>query len=286
MNLMVESASDPHELFNGLPSRRLTLSNGDSLTVVQQGAQVVSWVSAGRERLYLSPCNGYDGHTPIRGGVPICFPQFNQRGSLSKHGFVRNLSWQMDDASPCSEKEAQLTLRLAANADTQALWPASFELALHLHLQPGQLQITLALRNTGAELLSFTGALHTYLAVSDIATTQLVGLEGQAEWDTVADMHGHAESSLRFTGEFDRVYSAAPPALTLQDALGTLSIEQSSSFANTVVWNPGAQKGAALVDMPKEGYRDMLCVEAAQVMQPIVVKAGEAWLGWQRLSVL
>jgi glucose-6-phosphate 1-epimerase len=283
---MRESASDPQELFNGLPSRRLTLSNGDSLTVVQQGAQLVSWVSGGRERLYLSPRNVYDGHTPIRGGVPICFPQFNQRGSLPKHGFVRNMAWQMGDATPCGQPEAQLTLRLTDHADTQALWPASFELALHLRLQAGQLQITLALRNTGAEPLAFTGALHTYLAVSDIAATQLAGLEGQAEWDAVADVHGHAASSLRFTGEFDRVYSAAPQALTLQDALGTLSIEQSSSFANTVVWNPGAKKGAALVDMPKDGYQDMLCVEAAQVMQPVVVQAGGEWLGWQRLSVL
>lgn len=286
MNLMVKSVSDTHELFNGLPSRRITLSNGDSLTVVRQGAQLVSWVSVGRERLYLSPHNTYDGHTPIRGGVPICFPQFNQRGSLPKHGFVRNLSWQVDEATPGGEPEAQLTLRLSANADTQALWPARFELALHLHLQPGQLQITLALRNTGDESLSFTGALHTYLAVNNIAATQLRGLDGQPEWDAVADVHGRAADPLHFNGEFDRVYNAAHQALTLQDTSSSLSIEQSSSFANTVVWNPGAQKGAALVDMPKDGYQDMLCVEASQVMQPVVVKAGDEWLGWQRLSVL
>jgi glucose-6-phosphate 1-epimerase len=286
MNLMVESASDPHASFNGLPCRRLTLSNGDSLTVLRQGAQLVSWVSGGQERLYLSPNNLYDGRTPIRGGVPVCFPQFNQRGPLPKHGFVRTLPWQMDDATACCEPEAQLTLRLSANADTLALWPARFELSLHLHLQAKQIQITLALRNTGDEPLAFTGALHTYLVVSDIAATQLRGLEGQVEWDAVADVHERAADPLRFNGEFDRVYSAAPQALTLQDTLGTLSIEQSHSFANTVVWNPGAEKCAALKDMPADGYQGMLCVEAAQVIQPVVLKAGEAWLGWQRLSVL
>jgi glucose-6-phosphate 1-epimerase len=192
----------------------------------------------------------------------------------------------MDDASACCEPVARLTLRLSANADTQALWPASFELALHLRLQPGQLQITLALRNTGAESLAFTGALHTYLAVSDIAATQLSGLEGQPEWDAVADVHGRAASSLHFNGEFDRVYSATPQALILQENLCTLSIEQSNSFANTVVWNPGAKRGAALADMPTDGYQKMLCVEAAQVMQPVVIQADSEWLGWQRLSVL
>lgn len=283
---MFEPTSDKQEVFNGLPCRRLTLSNGDSLTVVLQGAQLVSWVSGGRERLYLSPASVFDGQTPIRGGVPVCFPQFNQRGPLPKHGFVRNMAWQMGETPSQSEQEAQLSLRLSANAATQALWPARFELALHLHLQPGQLQITLALSNTGHEPLAFTGALHTYLAVSDIAATQLTGLEGQPEWDAVADGHARVTGPLRFNGEFDRVYNVAHQALVLQDALGALSIEQSASFANTVVWNPGAEKGATLADMPTQGYQEMLCVEAAQVMQPVVVQAGGEWRGWQRLSVL
>lgn len=283
---MFEPTSDKQEVFNGLPCRRLTLSNGDSLTVVLQGAQLVSWVSGGRERLYLSPASVFDGQTPIRGGVPVCFPQFNQRGPLPKHGFVRNMAWRVDEVPSQGKQEAQLTLRLSASEATRALWPASFELALLLHLQPGQLQITLALSNTGSESLAFTGALHSYLAVSDIAAVQLTGLQDQSEWNAVTDVHGAATSSLRFNGEFDRVYSAAPHALVLQDALGALSIEQSSSFANTVVWNPGAEKGATLADMPTQGYKTMLCVEAAQVMQPVVVQAGGEWLGWQRLSVL
>ena len=36
----------------------------------------------GVERLYLSPQTSRDGSTAIRGGVPVCFPQFNMRGPL------------------------------------------------------------------------------------------------------------------------------------------------------------------------------------------------------------
>jgi glucose-6-phosphate 1-epimerase len=32
---------------------------------------------------------------PGRGGVPILFPQFADRGSLRKHDFVRDVVWKM-----------------------------------------------------------------------------------------------------------------------------------------------------------------------------------------------
>ena len=254
--------------------------------MVSHGAQVLSWVAGGRERLYLSPRSRFDGKAAIRGGVPICFPQFNQRGSLPRHGFARNLSW-LDDVPPdLGEQTAELTLRLPSSEATRVFWPPSFEATLTLHLGPANLQMTLGVRNTGEAPLSFTGALHTYLAVNDIAAVQLDGLRGQPEWDALTDQHSCASDILSFHGEFDRVYGAAAQALILHGGADRLAIEQSPSFANTVIWNPGADKGASLSDMPADGYAHMLCVEAAQVMQPVSVESGAQWQGWQRLTVL
>jgi len=53
-----------------------------------------------------------------------------------------------------------------------------------------------------------------------------------------------------------------------------------------VVWNPGQEKGDALADMPEGGWKQMLCVEAAQVLRPIELQPGESWAGMQTLELL
>jgi glucose-6-phosphate 1-epimerase len=281
-------------VFQGLPCIRLRLPQGDAATVALHGAQVLSWVAGGRERLYLSPKAVFDGQSAIRGGVPVCFPQFNQRGPLPKHGFARNLSWTEVPATglaagastPLPEDSAQVSLGLCADDATRTLWPQAFEATLTVKLRPGSLQVTLAVHNTDARSLRFTGALHTYLAVDDISAARLGGLQGQPCWDALTDRQGQASGDIPFNGEFDRVYKAAPTALTLHDGPLSVLIAQSASFTDTVVWNPGAALCSHLADMPADGFARMLCVEAAQVMSPVEVATGETWQGWQRLTVL
>jgi glucose-6-phosphate 1-epimerase len=273
------------EQYQGQARQRLTLPCGDTVLVALQGAHVLSWVSQGRERLFLSPDNLWDGKSAIRGGVPVCFPQFNQRGTLPKHGFARNMNWTVGDAV-ASGDAAHIDFTLSTNLDTLAIWQQAFVAVLRVAMAPSQLTITLTVNNTEAQNeLHFSGALHTYLAVDDIDLTELRGLGGRPEWDAVADVHGLADEALYFDGEFDRVYDAAANPLHLQDGTSTLQIEQSPSWANSVVWNPGEGKCAALADMPAQGFARMLCVEAAQVFDPISIPAGGQWVGWQRLTV-
>ena len=273
------------ELFQGQPCHRLTLTNGDSVLVAQHGAHVISWVSGGRERLFLSPKTVWDGRAAIRGGIPVCFPQFNQRGDLPKHGFVRNRPWALL-AAVHGDSPNTLCFGFSANDSTRAIWPAEFEARLHVDLQAGQLCVTLQVRNLGTQALRFTGALHSYLAVSDIAQVRLTGLGGQKEWDSRADVHQRAADSLQCVGPFDRVYSAPPAPMHLHDPLGALEISNSAGWADCVVWNPGAAGCALMPDMTPDAFERMLCVEAAQVFEPITVAAGGHWSGSQRLRVL
>ncbi len=273
------------ETQHGQAGRRLTLANGDTLWVALQGAHVVSWQAAGRERLYLSPRNVWDGRSAIRGGVPVCFPQFNQCGSLPKHGFARNSVWTAGQAK-VQDEQVQLDLTLTWSAQTLALWQPRFDARLRVALAPGALTLTLSVHNIDTRPLQFSGALHSYLAVDDIAQARLHGLQGQPEWDALTDSHTSAAAELQFDGEFDRVYGAAPGALALQDGAHRLEISQSPSWANSVVWNPGRDKCAAMADLPADGFSHFVCVEAAQVMSPITVAAAANWQGWQRFQVL
>jgi glucose-6-phosphate 1-epimerase len=273
-------------LFQGQPSLTLCHPCGDALQVLLHGAHIVSWQVAGRERFYLSPRSIFDGRSAIRGGVPVCFPQFNQRGSLPKHGFARNLAWVQDGDAQIDGEAVRLSLRLSESEATRAYWAQAFQARLTVELTPNRLQITLSVHNTDAQDLEFSGALHSYFAVDDIASTSLEGLGAQTEWDAVRDVHGQGAARLVFESEFDRVYAAAPRPLTLRSGAQTLQITQSPSWAHTVVWNPGATLAAKIPDLGPDEHRHMLCVEAAQVLEPIRVPAGAVWEGWQALKVL
>lgn len=57
--------------------------SGSSVDVYLFGATVTSFrTAAGREMLMVSEGAKFDGATPIRGGVPLVFPQFGEGAPL------------------------------------------------------------------------------------------------------------------------------------------------------------------------------------------------------------
>jgi glucose-6-phosphate 1-epimerase len=278
MNLTTDS-------FQGHAGWRWSLPQGDSVFVAQQGAHVLSWQAGGRERLFLSPSSVCDGATAIRGGMPVCFPQFNQRGNLPKHGFARNVPWRL---VPESSLSSEKVFELVANPHTLALWPVKFRALLTVMLSEKSLKVQLTVENLCNQNLSFSGALHTYFAVQHIDQVSLTGQAQQPEWDAVNDTHQSCSGVLKFNAEFDRVYDVLTdqqPTWSLIDGQQQLRISQSASWGQSVVWNPGADKCSQLKDMPLDGYQRMLCVEAARVTSTIQVQPAQTWVGWQLLKL-
>ena len=281
-------------VWEGFPAWHKAWADGSALVVAEQGAQVLSWKSAdGREHLYLSPASARDGRTAIRGGVPVCFPQFNVRGPLPKHGFVRNLPWQVVDGGA-----QHIQLRIADSAESRQWWPEAFEALLRAELAADALSITLDVRNTGTTPWTMTCALHSYLQVDEITQTRLAGLQGTPCWDALADTRfaeaaEHIDFGAAPGAGFDRVFStpgAAGKILQLSQPQAQsgrqLRIVNSAQASEVVVWNPGAQLSRELADMPDEGWRLMLCVEAASIDAPVTVQPGQSWQLKQTLTIV
>ena len=275
-----------------LPVVTLQARSGERAVVALFGAQVLSWTLAeGKELLYLSPKAVLDRSAAIRGGIPVCWPQFNRRGPLVKHGFARVVPWRVLEQS-----DAAVTLRLtradvpeALLQDAQGImaWPHDFEVDLTVRLLSARLDVQLQVRNTGAQAFAFTTALHSYLGVDDVAALAISGADGQRYWDAVTGADPEypvQQGDIVFAGEVDRVYPALPRA-TLQQASHWLRVSQPASMAQTVVWNPGAALCASLPDLPADGYRRFVCVEAAQIDTAVTLEPGQAWQGGQTLQV-
>ena len=81
----------------------------------------------------------------------------------------------------------------------------------------------------------------------------------------------------------DRVYLAVASPVRLVDGALCVEIEQ-TGFEDVVVWNPGGE--STLPDPPPGAHSEMLCVEAAQIANPVTLAPGAAWAGTQTLRTV
>jgi glucose-6-phosphate 1-epimerase len=271
--------------FRGIPAIRLQTRQGSQAAVSLLGGQVLSWLPAGgRERLYLSEQAVFDGSRSIRGGVPVCFPQFSALGDLPKHGLLRTMQWQVCDQK-CTDDYVWVSLEVTDNAETRALWPHAFRAELTIGVEADHLGIELEIENTGDQPFSFTGALHSYLRVSEVEAVALTGLYG-LEYRDAANGNVHkldTAPELIVEGEVDRVYHQAKRQLLVDDGSHRIGIQQ-EGFPDVVVWNPWEELCRDLPDMPDADFRRMLCVESAIAQNSLTLEPGESWWGRQALT--
>jgi glucose-6-phosphate 1-epimerase len=287
--LTLMQADHPHRFthrtttFHGQAAWQFTAPDGSQALVLMQGGQLVSWKTAGGvERLFLSDQAVYASGAAVRGGVPVVFPQFSQRGPLLKHGFARTQAWALQSVDT-TETDALLVLQLHSNELTRSIWPFEFELELSFRWSALRLDMELAAFNTGDQPWSFTAALHTYLRVNDFAALRLEGLHRLRFFNAVTQTEQIERGEvLCVNGELDRIYFDAARPLVVH--LAEHAQVSQEGFKDVVIWNPGPEQSATLKDMPANGWQQMLCVEAAQVGMPVLLMPGESWCGRQSID--
>lgn len=272
--------------FNGLPAIHLRAPDGAEAIVLQHGAHIVSWKPAGgEERLYLSEKAVFEDGKPIRGGVPICFPQFSKKGPLPQHGFVRDCSWEKISAR-AGEDYAMAVLRIQDDERSRAMWPHAFKAEFTISITGARLDMELEIENTGSEALSFTAALHTYIRVKEAEEARLEGLRGQSYRDLLTgQVHTDSGIFVAIERETTRQYFNTENPLLLRDDRRSLGIN-ADNMPDTVVWNPWENTCAIIPDLPANGFRRFLCVEAGAIEAPVQLAPEDCWWGRQSLVAM
>ncbi|KAF8068431.1 BETAC-AD [Scenedesmus sp. PABB004] len=261
---------------------------GASAEIYLHGAHVTSWKDpSGKDILFTSSRAIFKPPKAIRGGVPVCFPQFGQLGPLGQHGFARNSRFELAAESgaaatlvraarprrpaPCAAQPSptpdQRPAGMHARAPRQVLkasgsedpkYPHPFELSVRVELGDGSLTQELSVTNTGGAAMAFTAALHTYFAVPDITSVVVEGLDGVAFTDSLAGGARHTQAGpVGFDREVDRIYLAAPDgAMRVVDRGSGAVVEvHKTAFPDAVVWNPWVDKAAAMADFGDDEYK-------------------------------
>lgn len=270
------------------PSLELHAPDGAFARVYLDGAHVTSWIPARSnvDRLFVSREAQYGPGCSIRGGIPVCFPQFGAFGPIGQHGFARLSRWSVVRQEEI-DGGARVVLRLTDTDATRAVWPFAFQADLSVHVAAATLTVQLTVTNTDTQPIGFTAALHPYFAVSNAYATTVHGLSGCRYRDALrnGDEFDESGDALPIEGHIDRVYYATPDVIEMREPHRTLRIEK-GGFPETVVWNPGAEGTRTRADFADGEELHMVCVEAAVVRPPVRLASGEQWVGTQLMTAV
>jgi glucose-6-phosphate 1-epimerase len=269
------SQPDPMQLLTRDNIQILHISNDFAVAEISLfGGHILSFKPKhdNRERLWLSEKAIFDGKTPIRGGIPVCWPWFGAHSSnanLAAHGYVRAQMWEILSNE---ETDSGTTITLKPHTSNGEGLAGNAQLTLVVNV--GQkLTIQLHTTNSGDSAFTYNCALHSYFAISNIHQCELSGLSALYSDKTREFQFFDTPTPYRFTEETDRVHLEKPNALTIIDEQVNTDI-LSSGHDSVVVWNPWQDKSFTMGDMADDSYLTMLCVETA-VTQGQEVKVGE-----------
>lgn len=114
------------------------------------------------------------------------------------------------------------------------------------------------------------------------------GLDASSYIDKVDGASTKTQSStVTITGETDRVYTPAKgpgePVVVNEAGKKAFSVVR-DNLNDVVVWNPWNEKAEGMGDFaPKDGYKNMICIEAGSVKGWQTLEAGDAFEGAQTI---
>ena len=237
-----------------------------------KGAQVLhASLGSGLELLYLSPLVALHPDHPIRGGIPLMFPQFGDSGPLRKHGFVRDVQWKMVEDNELGWVK-NLSYVLDIKATDFPAWPFDASLQMDARIGLDFFTIALSVVNTGHQGFSFTGGFHPYFAISSRKDIQVNGLDVLPFRDSFPSENAYV---LNGEGLVERQYMG-DAEIQFYNGSHWLKIT-SSGFDSWMVWNPGRDGATRISDLPNEDWDKFICIEPIVLSKPIFLEPGKTF---------
>ena len=258
------------ETEHGLVKAAISL-DGVAGELYLQGAHLTAWQPPGeRPVLFTSPNSAFAPGRAIRGGIPIIFPWFGANRhapAAPQHGFARTATWRLDGVETTGRESLTLTLGLGDGDVGSPFWPEPFR-AIYTVTFAQTLSLRLAVQNRATHPITFEEALHAYFAISDISTIAISGLAGTTYIDKTEAARRKPQTAalVTITAETDRVYLDTPGRCAIEDrGWRRRVVIEKVGAASSVVWNPWAEKAAAMVDLGDPAWRGMVCVETGNI---------------------
>lgn len=217
--------------------------------VALQGAHLFSWqpTHAQQEVLWTSEIEPFKTGNAIRGGVPICYPNFGaglDGKQTPSHGFARISLWELVDCAVEADG-VRLVLQLLPYAKVEMQLGKTCQIHFtQLSNQPSQL------------------ALHSYFNLAEITQTEVSGLPTRC-FDALTQSEQAVETPRKIAENVDCIYSLEQPISVIHDHGHARQIEiEHHNASEMVLWNPWHKP---MSGMSETGYQTMVCVETARI---------------------
>ncbi|OQB95790.1 MAG: putative glucose-6-phosphate 1-epimerase [Spirochaetes bacterium ADurb.Bin110] len=222
-----------------------------------------------KELLWLSPYSRFSEGTPIRGGIPICFPWFSKHRTMDNlplHGFVRTRFWNLESAEDLGDGRTKIVLNTESQEPLPDSWPYHFGLKIII-IVGEKLEMALIIQNRENLPIVCEDGFHTYFKVENPQKCQVKGLDGLEYIDrTKGDVREKQNGPAYFEGEIVHAFMHAPQRLELVDlaAYRKICIEQ-ENMDSVVLWNPGEDASAANLEILST-WNQFICIESTNCL--------------------
>jgi glucose-6-phosphate 1-epimerase len=225
------------------------------------------------EVLWMSSESNFQEGSPIRGGIPVCFPWFGPHKTDAEkpmHGFARLMYWEVLEIKAQATGETLVRLQLCSSEETKVYWNHDF--CAEMIIVVGKtLSVTLKVSNTSSEPLDYTSALHSYFSLSAIENIRIEGLQNTKYIDQIESVESTQQApTLEIKKAETRHYYDTEATCVIHDGIfgRRISVAKLGSKITTV-WNPG-EACSKMDDLADDAYHTFVCVETVNAFNNVI----------------